>query len=227
MPTHRVTQEPVCLRVYDAIGQDSERIPEFIRHVGLSTEQREQLRCREAISMVHMAPPLQIETAPDCAHVVGSVPLTSDEIQQMSVFIDELRSEFEANDAREIHQYVIRPHVLPKRDSDGTTIYMRFNCAGFVIEAYRAAGIDLLHTFDDDIPMCSLQDLLLAYPDVSDHLQNAAFRQREQINLPGEGPWPVVLPGYVLNALAREEEVLRTEGPYHAVPGDEYYPSHR
>lgn len=173
-----------------------------------------------------MGPPLQHGSKRGPVQVIGTVPLTADEIQQISVFVDELLSEYEAHNARGRGQYVVRPHVAEKRDSDGTVLYRRFNCAGFVIEAYREAGINLIETEDEKIPASSLQTLQHAYPHLAKYLHDISWREQEDINLPGEGPWPVVLPGYVLNALARQENVIRDE-PYQAAQGDEYYPTRR
>ena len=183
------------------------------------------MREHDTIPLTHMGPPLRHGSAGGPVHAIGTVPLSVDEIQQINVFVDELYSEYKAHNARNHRQYVIRPHVWPERDSDGTVLFLRFNCAGFVIEAYRAVGIDLVRTADNEIPWVSLGILVTAYPELAPYLQNASFR--DSYDLPGDGPWPVILPGYVLNALERQEDVIRSGIPYHAVPGDEYYPSRR
>ena len=41
--------------------------------------------------------------------------------------------------------------------------------------------------------------------------------------IPGDGPWPVVLAGYVLNSLNRDEDEIRS-APYNATAGDEFFP---
>lgn len=47
---------------------------------------------------------------------------------------------------------------------------------------------------------------------------------RETYGIPGDGPWPVVLAGYVINSLDRSEEDIRRD-PHAARAGDEYFPS--
>lgn len=225
MPAQRLNHQPTTIRRFDVIGQDSEGVAHFVRHLGLSSERREQFGPRETISLTHMGPPLQNESPGGLVHVIGTVPLTADEIQQINVFVDELLSEYEAHNARNQSQYIIRPHVWPERESDGTVLFLRFNCAGFVIEAYSEAGITLVLTRDDEIPVVDLDTLVNAYPDWTRALQNPKIRNR--YNLPGDGPWPVMLPGYVLNALERPEGEIRAGIPYRAASGDEYYPSHR
>jgi len=224
MPAHRVEQQAISIARFDVVGQDADAVTHFVRHVGLSDEQRNGFRSQDTLSMTHMGPPL--ERAGDLCplHTRGTVPLTVDEIQQINVFVEELMLEYRAHNARESRQYVIRPHVRPERATDGTVVFYRFNCAGFVIEAYREAGIDLLVTSDDVIPPVSLATLINAYPDMASLLQNPAFRSRYE--LLGDGPWPVVLAGYVINALARQEGEIRAL-PHQPAAGDEYYPSRR
>ena len=225
MPAQRLNQQTANIRRFDVVGQDSEGVVHFVRHLGLSSEQRDQLHSHDTISLTYMGPPLEHGSAPGPVHSLGTVPLTADEIQQINVFVDELISEYRAHNARDGRQYVIRPHVQRECAADGTVLCLRFNCAGFVIEAYRLAGINLVLTADDEIPGVSLETLVSAYPDMEAHLHNPKFRSR--YNLSGDGPWPVVLAGYVLNALVPEEAELRATFPYQPAAGDEFYPSRR
>ncbi|HVA46794.1 MAG TPA: hypothetical protein VNH11_10555 [Pirellulales bacterium] len=65
------------------------------------------------------------------------------------------------------------------------------------------------HCFDD------------AYPWAKDRLDDPAFRREMGI---GEGDrWPVVLAGYVVNALNRAVELIR-QAPYEPMRGDEFFP---
>ena len=221
MSAYRLEQQRVDIRQFDVLGLDSDAVTHFIRHVGLSTDKKDQFALQDVLAFTHMGPPLEHGSAPGPAHTIGSVPLNADEIQQVNVFVDERRSEYEANKTRQ--QYVIRPHVKPKCETDGTILYYQFNCAGFVVEAYRFVGIVLLLTGEDVLPTVPLPVLVAAYPDLRDLLENA--RLRERYNLPGDGPWPVLLAGYVLNALDRDD--IRGATPYRANLGDEYFPSKR
>ena len=119
-------------------------------------------------------------------------------------------------------QYVIAPPVDPVRAPDGTIIYHRFSCAGFVIESYREIEIDFLRTDADSLPAVPLETLMRQYPDLVNLLQNP--KVREAYGIPGEGPWPVVLSGYVINALDRTAEEIRRV-PHTAQAGDEFFPS--
>ena len=73
-------------------------------------------------------------------------------------------------------QYIIMPHC---REPDASCSIRRFNCAGFVIEAYRNAGIDLVTTRVEALPDVPLQILLQAYPAFAKILQNIDHRKNQ------------------------------------------------
>ena len=94
----------------------------------------------------------------------------------------------------------------------------KFSCAGFVIEAYRYAGLDLLITEQARIPPVG-RELLDA--DASRPRCKSAPPRTFQTP-PGGGPWHVILAGYVLNALNRPADAIRRE-PYRPVSGDGFF----
>jgi hypothetical protein len=150
------------------------------------------------------------------------VPLSRDEIFRIRVFVGRVQGELRAaNLRRAMDQYCIAPHVSPLTDKDGTILFRRFNCAGFVLEAYRSAGISLLDTGGEALPEVGLDLLKEQYPDFASALDRPTLRER--MGLTGSGPWPVVLCGYILNALDRTEDQIRAQ-PYRANPGDERFP---
>jgi len=224
MPAQRLKNQPVTVRKYDVAAQDSASTRCFVGHVGLAPEQRSHLRWNDEIGSVHMKPPLQRSQSGFAVHAVGTAGLTSDEIRQIDVFVDELEDEYEADKRRHLRQYVIHPHTEPVLATDGTIICRRFSCAGFVIEAYRDAGIMLLSTTVDDLPSVSLDTLKRAYHDFRERLDRPDERKR--YGLSGDGPWPVLLAGYVLNAFDRSENEIRAT-PYKPRSGDEFFPSKR
>ena len=97
-------------------------------------------------------------------------------------------------------------------------IYRRFSCVGFVIEAYRAAGIDLLITDENDLPLISYQELRRVYP----LLGRLATNRRKQFGIVGDGPFRIVLPGYLFHSLTRTYGVIRRK-PYKPRSGDEQF----
>ncbi len=222
MPAERLQDTPVRLRLFDVVGQDSDNVEQFVRHVGLALQPQAGLTRRSPlVRLVHMGPPLTRDHAdgPRPADAVATVELTADELLQIQVFLDELNDVYEAEKARAEKQYVIRPHVA---EPDEKTPFPRFNCAGFVVEAYRDAGIDLVETEETLLPPVSLGKLKQAYPDQAEALEREAIRRR--CGLLGNGPWPVLLAGYVICAMARSVESIRSE-PYQPQAGDEYFPS--
>jgi hypothetical protein len=228
MPARRLGGTMVSIRRCDVAGLDAATNPEFIGHVGLASEERDQFGEADEIGLVHMMPPLERGGQGSRINCLGSVNLTIDEIRQIDVFADEVESEYEAARIRNdrSRQYVIAPHVRDMLAADGTTTCRQFNCAGFVIEAYREAGIDLLRTDPAALPPVSLDILMEQYPNVAPLLRNPRFRKRYGLEVPDDGPWHVVLAGYVVNALDRPEEEIRTR-PHTAEAGDEFFPSRR
>lgn len=226
MPAVRLGGTTVTVRKYDVIGQDSIGTSEFVGHVGLADEEKNPFGESDELSLVHMMPPLERGIPHSPINCVGTVGLTVDEMRQIDVFVDELKSEYEAarirNDRR--RQYVIAPHVHDVLADDGIVIFRRFNCGGFVIESYREAGIELLLTDLNSLPAVSLETLVRQYPDLAALLHNPMVR--EKYGIPGDGPWSVVLAGYVMNALNRTTEEIRRQ-PHTADVGDEFFPSRR
>jgi hypothetical protein len=92
------------------------------------------------------------------------------------------------------------------------------------LRAYREAGIELVDCNPDRLPLVSLDVLFQAYPDREDQLHRPLVRRR--LGLDGAGPWPAVLAGYVLNALDRTADDIRT-APHTVQAGDEFFPPRR
>src|SRR5690242_8842794 len=96
MPAQRLGGTAISIRKCDVAGVDSVTTPEFIRHVGLSGEERDRIGGADELRLVHMMPPLERGDTRSRIHCVGTVNLTVDEIRQIDVFADELESEYEA-----------------------------------------------------------------------------------------------------------------------------------
>ena len=219
MPTERLGNASASVAEYDVVAQDSDSFPEFIRHVGLSAERLNHIRFGSKVRMVHMGPSLTLEDERTPIHAIGSACLTAGQIRQIGVFVDEQMAEYEAEKLRKDKQYVICPHV---KEPDSDCSCRRFNCAGFVVEAYRDAGIDLVTTDADSLLPVSLETLSHAFPDVAPLLQSP--KRRVKYGLIGDGPWPVFLAGYVMNAMNRSVREVR-EQSYVPQAGDAFFPS--
>ncbi|MCI0439870.1 MAG: hypothetical protein L0177_12170 [Chloroflexi bacterium] len=196
MPARRLQALPAALSRFDAVGEDGAK-KNFVRHVGLSSGIVPNVHDGDEIAVDHMGPPLRTARGMT-ANVIGTAELSYEEIKQIGIYIRTHLNEHQAHKLRGASGYVVVPHVKPYKDSSGVTVFVRFSCAGFAIEAYRYAGIDILDT--SCLPELDRLTIAEAYPEVlkADWME----RNREyDLGLSEEGPSPVVLPGYVFHAL--------------------------
>lgn len=222
MPAWRLGNQPASFHRFDVAGQDAATEAEFVRHVGLLSAAYNGITCDAAVSLDHMGPPLRTSDNAKPIQTIGAVPLTADQQEQVRVFVNERDLEYKAEQSlSRWRQYVVHPHVVRPNESFSR---FRFSCSGFVMEAYREAGIGLIEGQSANVPRIDAQKVIHAYPELEDAIRNVGVRKR--FGLQGDGPWPVVLAGYVLSALNRtRDEILA--GPHTPLPGDEYFPPHR
>lgn len=222
MGSFRIGQQKSKISVYDALGQDAQDVPSFVCHIGMSSKNVE-VNGQQAVSakMVEMCPPLvvpEVDEEPDPetdqVDVVGSVELTASESKQISVFVDEIAKELES--VPDGLQYWVYPHFLDRINPDSSR---RYSCVGFVQQAYEYAEIDLVDI--ESLPNVDLEKILPAYPDRRELLLHR--RARARVGLEGDGPWPVLLPGYVFHAMNRSPLECRST-PYKPQAGDECFP---
>lgn len=209
MPAFALTNEPETLLRYEVIG---ERPEHFVKHVGLLDEDSRSIAAGDSVSAVHMAPPLKRESM--IFHVTAHVPLTSVEVKQLSSWIEENLDELKVIKRR--NQYIIDPPWKNITDSNtGILRYRRFSCAGFVLWSHSQVGIELIDLNPRSLPEINRETIAAAYvlnPQLS----------LEDWGLSGEGPWRIVLPGYILNALNRSTDEIRRNA-YQVQPGDEFF----
>lgn len=232
MPAQRLVSA-VDIGLFDVVGIDSAAEPHFVRHLALSTLALPAHNPNSKITLAHMRPPLDLaEAEQGPIHTFGFLPLDDGEQAAVRLFADNLASEqtaYRLRTSTSKNFYCIRPHTrsVPVVGGDGTIQFREFSCVGFVIEAYEFAGIRLIATEEANLPPVTLTMLRAAYPDpeFDRALSNPRFRAIS--NLAGDGPWPIVLPGYVLSALSSVcfcRLDPRSELPYQPRPGDEYFP---
>jgi hypothetical protein len=220
LPSARLDNHPIQIQPYDVLGQDSESQDHkyFVSHVGLATEAIIIDRIGQTCEVVHMRPPLELKGQMQ-PQVHGTANLSADEIEQIESFHRERKYQYEAEQKRDSAQFYIHPAILPVRSPKGRIKYYRYSCAGFVFASYQAAGIELLGS--SNLPDVDLSILVSAYPDQSGRLQNR--NKRERLGLEGDGPWPVLLCGYLFHSLNRDTDEIR-DFPYEPSPGDEIFP---
>ena len=148
------------------------------------------------------------------AHVAGRVPLDTPEITLIGTWIEKIADELSTISRRK--QYRIDPPWEDVTDlNTGVRRYRRYSCAGFVIDAHRIVGIELLNLEEASRPEVHAQTLRSVYP-------TAAHRDLQDFGLHGDGPWRVVLPGYVIHSLNRPGDEIRSQ-PYQVQPGNERF----
>ena len=185
---------------------------EFVGHVAILTEET-RLRSGQSVRVWHMGPPLVVgqrtaeapRASRQCGvHLVGGVRLDLLDVEGIEDWLSEVDKE--PGPENPFRRYIVRPHWdWYEAPETGRRLYRRFSCVGFVLECFRCIDVDLLVTDESELPGATFATLAQAYPMLQ---REAAIVRRFGVNrldlgLGGEGPWPVVLPGYVFHALQR------------------------
>ncbi len=217
MPAFDLAEQTATLSRFDVVGMHSETSSGFVQHVALLNSKDREVYCGDVVRVVHMGPPLEKDRQLG-ADVAGRIPLTNDQINSIKTWIAKVEDEYQAANAGTGRQYVINPHWKDICDKNtGVRRYRRYSCAGFVLYAHLQVDISLLIIEKEELPEVTRQTLEAAYPDV--------FRSPVLLNrfgLQGNGPWRVVLAGYVLHSLDRSSDEIRAK-PYLAQAGDEHF----
>lgn len=217
MPAFDLAEQTATLSRFDVVGRHSEEVPKFVRHVALFNLDNRDVNHGDTVDVVHMGPPLETDQRLS-VDVAGRIPLTNDQINAIHTWIGKVAKEYQAQNVRKLRQYIIDPPWEDIRDKNtGVYRYRRYSCAGFVLYAYRQVDVSLLVIDEEALPEVTKETMEAAYPE--------AFRQpnrRADFGIQGNGPWRIVLAGYVLHALDRSREDIEQE-PYVAQEGDELF----
>lgn len=205
----------------------------FFQHVAILSEATTLDGFLET-NVFHMAPPPVAGVKTASLHekhqkmtpqLVGDLVLTNDECEAVANWLAEVDSECAASSVPLLQYYKIRPHVETPLSEEGRRLPRRFSCSGFVIEAYRDAGIELLEI--ESIPKVSAETLRPAYrfffvveSHPKEH-EKYGFKGREDLGVDDSEEWDVVLPGYLFHSTDRATEAnSRPTTPF--VPGTEH-----
>ena len=204
MPTFRSGTQAISQ--YAVIGTCA--APRAVCHVGLLGNEQ-SVTAGSEVPVLEMGPPLNVGArgAPlgqTAAHVVGWLEgITREERDGIAEWIADLRT------GNVSFAYIAYPgHQLD--ESNGRITRMRFSCAGFVERCYALGARVLLIGSGGlpEVPLSILQNIW------DRRVDSAAVRRR--VGLQGDGPWQVLLPGYLLHALDKPREGL----PYAPTAGD-------
>lgn len=214
MPSYRVNRSTVSLDHFDVVGNDGGEAG-FIGHVGLASTTDSQDVAR--IAVLDMGPPLHGHGSGHHIRgdVIGSAVLTDDEAQKIRTFVDRhanehlLFSQFSVSQLLKLapQMYCVVPHTSPLYEDNGRYARTRFSCAGFVLETYKSARVKLLNL--DGLPLVDMGVVAAAYPQT--RLIERGIINAEGLGLGGDGPWRVLLCGYLFHSLNREADAIRDE----------------
>lgn len=209
MTSVRLIEDAVSLAFLDVVGYCSET--GFVLHAGLVADGG--TRPRLEFGVIHMEPPLG-DVSSYRFDLCGTAHLAQEEIFKIRMFVlKHLEEHAELRGLRGLSLlrrldagYCVYPHAIPLRESDGRYVRVRFSCAGFVYEAYKSARLNLLDL--NALPYIDLPILKQSYPRFETQLDSPEFRA--SLGLQGDGPWPVMLCGYLFHALNQPDAEIRS-----------------
>ncbi len=206
-----------CSR-FTIIGTYAEDSDGFLKHAAL-LKNSTSVSLDDSVNVWHTGPPIvsgpvaeaQFGRTQIVAHTIADCKLRPSECDAIVNFLASVDKYHRTASVLPLQQYVIVPHhqwvVAPETNR---RIRRRFNCAGFVIEAFVSAGIQLMDV--DNLPLASREDVEFAFPDfrrlaeASERVQErVGFHGMEDFGITGDGPWPIALPGYLFHACDRGE----------------------
>jgi len=194
----RTSESGNSLRVqrFAIVGTYSKQ-PPFVGHAALLRKE-ETLNGPSTVSVHHMGPPIENLAQVSC-HLIGQINLTNEEIESIENWLADVDTQYCDWKLLPFQQYIIKPHMKWEKSEKGRPIRQRFSCVGYVIEAYKAAGIELLETAN--LPGANKLLLMQAYSEFSEILNKP--RLANNLGVPGNGPWKVALAGYLFHSTGR------------------------
>ena len=208
---------------YDVIGTNLN--PDYTCHLSLLSDAG-VLRPGSEAKVYDMGPPLRAGQASQAtgedvygfvpAHAVGWIDnLDAESVRDIETWLSDIRTRIQSTS---IDRYVIAPPWDDHRDRKTQRIIGRkFSCAGFVLCCYEeGAGIRLLDFNPASLPPIGWETLELIY---DQETLARLDRGPAKYGLTDDPPWRIVLCGYVLHALNRASDEIRSRP--HKVVGTE------
>jgi hypothetical protein len=189
----------------------------FVRHVAMANSSTD-VRHNAAIPVWHMGPPLVagevssaavgITGATCAAHLAGTVSLDAQDIEGIETWLAEVDKEDRPSGRRHLlKQYIAHPPMGWRTAENASRLYRVFSCVGFVLECYKSINIHIIDgSCSESLPEIDLETLKEAY---GHHVGEDKYRT--ELGLDGNGPWRVLLPGYLFHSLERSSEVIRAQ----------------
>jgi hypothetical protein len=150
------------------------------------------------------------------AHIAATLPLTKNQADGLAEWIAEIKT------LAGHCEYIALPAAhLVEDGPSGRRKYWKFSCAGFVVTAYEHGAHIKLVVNEDCLPLLDSPTVMQIWGPVL----GVANERRQRMylrtfGLTGEGPWRVLVPGYLFHALEEASEHL----PYTPAPTDIAFP---
>lgn len=212
---------------YAIVGMYSDSNSRFVRHVALVRDAAE-LNAESRVEVFEVMPPIiagdltrrNAGAASDkrSFHLVADLALDDDEVASIETWLAGVDKENRDHPTGMFQQYHILPHAIWVYGENGRAERRRFSCVGFIVEAYESADIILIDS--SDLPEVPVANLKLIYSDLFRIDDNPRcwkiyrYKGRKDLGLEGEGPWRVMLPGYVFHATKRANKENARPNPF-------------
>ncbi len=231
MATQVLSSSPLLAEKYSVVGKYAETDDGLIGHVAMiATKEPTDIYYGDSVEVWQMGPPLIADArvqrvarnGTQCeAHVLGSVDWPENAFKRMRNWRRDLAGRIPFKTKRHIEYYIIHPAILKgKISSSDIQKRTRFSCAGFVLACYRVGLLDEKHIMDDNaviktgedvLPKVDIEYICKAYPFIAKRIKNPEFRK--DMGLSGDGPWPILLAGYILRAMEQGDLQARPYQP--------------
>ncbi len=213
---HLRTDTPQNCIKYSIVGHYGTR--PFVKHAAILKGDTAVLFGADDIFVWHIGPPLVAGPQTTAAaaekgrktsiHIVGFVNLDADDIEGIETWLSDVDKEdrpLKGSLTDVLAQYRVSPPIYWVMAENHTPLYRQFSCVGFVMDCYRAIAINLIDDAQlDRFPDVTIDQVVAAYGPT---VQRDEFRNK--LGIPGQGPWKIVLAGYLFHSLNRDNTVIR------------------
>jgi hypothetical protein len=196
---------------YSVVGIYSDGPGTFVRHVALLAVDTKLPA--EKTPIWHMGPPINHGEGTSQPFMASRIDVAADVVlsarERKSMAHWKAKVAAEQRPIQRLRQYTVAPPVRWIRGENGRRLYRRFSCVGFVISCYEAAGITLID-INQRMPDANNDLVSRMYPEIDELAQRSpevqcriGYDGKDELGLQGDGPWSLILPGYLFHSLTR------------------------
>lgn len=211
MPPTALSTTPVLYSAYSAVADNE--LGEIVTHIAVLSNSQSLVRGSSA-SVLHQSPPLKVPSPEDRpstmqVRLVSELPLSKAQAEMVGIWLSRTRKQMPRNWKS---QYVVVPAISVVRGDGGVEIFRRYSCAGFVLDLYESgAGVQLIPNWQSgELPLVDAATVSAVWQRSLDRYDGETLAERlansaadgVDLGISGQGPWPILLPGYVMKAIA-------------------------